>query len=91
MPGIIDVHTHYDAQLTWDPTVSPSPSMGVTTIVIGNCGFGIAPCPPALRQTILENLSVVEGMNLDSLVEGTRWEFETFLNTSISFKDNTLL
>ncbi len=78
MPGIIDVHTHYDAQLTWDPTVSPSPSMGVTTIVIGNCGFGIAPCPPALRQTILENLSVVEGMNLDSLVEGTRWEFETF-------------
>ncbi len=78
MPGIIDVHTHYDAQLTWDPTVSPSPSMGVTTIVIGNCGFGIAPCPPALRQTILENLSVVEGMNFDSLVEGTRWEFETF-------------
>ena len=78
MPGIIDVHTHYDAQLTWDPTVSPSPSMGVTTIVIGNCGFGIAPCPPALRQTILENLSVVEGMNLDSLVEETRWEFETF-------------
>lgn len=78
MPGIVDLHTHYDAQLTWDPGCSPSPALGVTTAVIGNCGFGIAPCPPALRDTMLRNLSVVEGMDLDALRSGTRWEFETF-------------
>src|ERR1051326_6083515 len=78
MPGIVDVHTHYDAQATWDPTLSPSVSLGVTTAVLGNCGFGIAPCPARLRETMLKNLSVVEGMDLDSLLSGTRWEFESF-------------
>ena len=78
MPGIIDVHTHYDAQITWDPTLSPSPSMGVTTAVMGNCGFGIVPCPPEHREIMLKNLSVVEGMNLKTLLEGTQWEFESF-------------
>jgi N-acyl-D-amino-acid deacylase len=78
MPGIIDVHTHYDAQITWDRTLSPSPSLGVTTAIMGNCGFGIAPCPAPLRETIVKNLSVVEGMDLDALLAGTRWEFETF-------------
>ena len=78
MPGIIDLHTHYDAQVTWDPTLSPSPSLGVTTAIIGNCGFGIAPCPRRLRETMVKNLSVVEGMDLDALLAGTRWEFETF-------------
>ncbi len=78
MPGIVDVHTHYDAQLTWDRTMSPSPSLGVTTAVIGNCGFGIAPCPKDQRETMLKNLSVVEGMDLDALLTGTRWDFESF-------------
>src|SRR5579859_1566503 len=78
MPGIVDVHTHYDAQVTWDRTLSPSPALGVTTAVMGNCGFGIAPCPPSQRETMLKNLSVVEGMDLDALLTGTRWEFESF-------------
>lgn len=78
MPGVIDLHTHYDAQVTWDPTLSPSPALGVTTAVMGNCGFGIAPCPEAQRETMLRNLSVVEGMDLDALLTGTRWEFESF-------------
>lgn len=78
MPGIIDIHTHYDAQVTWDPTLSPSVALGVTTAVMGNCGFGIAPCPPALREALLRNLSVVEGMDVDALLAGTQWDFETF-------------
>src|SRR3954467_5402788 len=78
MPGIVDIHTHYDAQVTWDPTLSPSVALGVTTAVMGNCGFGIAPCPPPLRETLLRNLSVVEGMDVDALLAGTRWDFETF-------------
>src|SRR5215510_9039453 len=78
MPGIVDVHTHYDAQITWDPTLSPSVALGVTTAVMGNCGFGIAPCPASMRETMLKNLSVVEGMDVEALLRGTRWEFETF-------------
>ena len=78
MPGIVDVHTHYDAQITWDPTLSPSVALGVTTAILGNCGFGIAPCPAAQRETVMRNLSVVEGMDLEALLAGTRWEFETF-------------
>ncbi len=78
MPGIVDVHTHYDAQATWDPTLSPSTALGVTTAVLGNCGFGIAPCPAPMRETMVRNLSVVEGMDLGALLAGTRWEFETF-------------
>jgi N-acyl-D-amino-acid deacylase len=77
-PGIIDLHTHYDAQLTWDAKASPSPALGVTTIVIGNCGFGIAPCPPPMRTLMAQNLSVVEGMNLDALLSGVQWGFESF-------------
>ena len=64
MPGFVDLHTHYDAQVTWDPTCSPSPSLGVTTCVMGNCGFGIVPSPPKIRDTIMKNLSVVEELLL---------------------------
>ena len=78
MPGIVDLHTHYDAQVTWDRTMSPSPSLGVTTAVMGNCGFGIAPCPAERRDTMVKNLSVVEGMDLDALRTGMRWEFQSF-------------
>ena len=77
-PGIIDLHTHYDAQITWDGTLSPSPSLGVTTCVMGNCGFGIVPSPEPVRDLILRNLSVVEGMDLDALRAGVDWKFDSF-------------
>ena len=76
-PGIVDVHTHYDAQITWDSGASPSPSLGVTTVVMGNCGFTIAPAPPQLRSLIARNLSVVEGMSLKALEHGIDWSFES--------------
>ena len=78
MPGIIDSHTHYDAQITWDPCVRPSPGLGVTTAVIGNCGFTIAPCRPQDRELTMRNLTQVEGMSFEVLQRGVRWEFQTF-------------
>ena len=78
MPGIIDSHTHFDAQITWDPYVRPSPALGVTTAVIGNCGFTIAPCRPQDRELTMRNLTQVEGMSLDVLRSGIVWNFETF-------------
>jgi N-acyl-D-aspartate/D-glutamate deacylase len=77
-PGIIDGHTHYDAQITWDPFVDPSPALGVTTAVMGNCGFTIAPCKPADRDLTMRHLTHVEGMSLDALRAGIRWGFESF-------------
>jgi len=77
-PGIIDGHTHYDAQITWDPYADPSPALGVTTVVIGNCGFTIAPCKPRDRDLTMRNLTHVEGMSLDALRAGIRWGFESF-------------
>jgi N-acyl-D-aspartate/D-glutamate deacylase len=78
VPGIVDIHTHYDAQLTWDPFATPSTALGVTTVVIGNCGFTIAPCRPADRDLTLRNLTHVEGMSLEALRAGVRWEFESY-------------
>src|SRR5262252_6400424 len=78
MPGIIDSHTHFDAQLTWDPYVRPSPALGVTTAVIGNCGFTIAPCKSKDRELTMRNLTQVEGMSLEVLRQGIAWDFETF-------------
>jgi N-acyl-D-amino-acid deacylase len=77
MPGIIDNHTHYDAQLTWDRWASPSPGLGVTTAIIGNCGFTIAPCRERDRELVMRNLTQVEGMSLDVLRAGVRWDFES--------------
>ncbi len=78
MPGIIDTHTHYDAQVTWDPMLTPSPALGVTTAIMGNCGFTIAPCRPADRDLVMRNLTHVEGMSLAALREGIRWNFQSF-------------
>lgn len=77
MPGIVDNHTHYDAQITWDPQLSPSPALGVTSAVIGNCGFTIAPCRAGDRERVMRNLTQVEGMSLEALRAGIRWDFET--------------
>ncbi|MGQ0577758.1 MAG: N-acyl-D-amino-acid deacylase family protein [Betaproteobacteria bacterium] len=78
MPGIIDTHTHYDAQITWDPFANPSPALGVTTVVMGNCGFTIAPCRPPDRDLTMRNLTHVEGMSLEALRAGIEWGFESF-------------
>ena len=77
-PGFIDVHTHYDAQYTWDPYATSSVWHGVTTTVIGNCGFAIAPCRPADRDLIMRTLVKVEGMSLAAMRAGITWGFETF-------------
>jgi len=79
-PGFVDMHTHYDAQLMWDPRVSCSPWHGVTTIVIGSCGFGIAPTRPEHRETIMRTLEKVEGMAYTALSAGLgdEWPFESF-------------
>ena len=77
-PGFIDVHTHYDAQYTWDPYATSSIWHGITTTVIGNCGFAIAPCRPADRDLIMRTLVKVEGMSLAAMRTGITWGFETF-------------
>ncbi len=77
-PGFIDIHTHFDAQVFWDPELKPSSYHGVTTVVAGNCGFSIAPCRPEHHDVIVHTLENVEGMDADSLSSGIAWEFETF-------------
>ena len=79
-PGFVDIHTHYDAQILWDRMCSISPWHGVTTVVMGNCGFGVAPTRKEHRDLILRTLEKVEGMSLDALHSGlgSEWPFETF-------------
>jgi N-acyl-D-aspartate/D-glutamate deacylase len=77
-PGIVDLHTHYDAQLTWDAFATPSVGLGVTSVVIGNCGFTIAPCREGDRDLTLRNLTHVEGMPIEALRAGVDWSFESY-------------
>lgn len=78
-PGFIDIHTHYDAQVFWDPHLTPSSHHGVTTVVAGNCGFSIAPVTPDTVGLLARTLQHVEDMSLDTLNVGVPWdEFETF-------------
>src|ERR1700682_3397928 len=77
-PGFVDPHTHYDAQICWDPLVSCTSWHGVTTVVMGNCGVGIAPCKPAARGLLIEDLVTVEGIDKDVLAQGIEWSWETF-------------
>ncbi|MEE9609012.1 MAG: amidohydrolase family protein [Myxococcota bacterium] len=79
-PGFVDIHTHYDAQVLWDRMLTISPWHGVTTVVMGNCGFGVAPTRPSHRGLILRTLEKVEGMSLSVLEAGLgeQWPFETF-------------
>jgi len=77
-PGFIDIHTHYDAQVFWDPALTPSSHHGVTSVVAGNCGFSIAPCLPEHRSLLGRTLQHVEDMNLATLEAGIPWDFETF-------------
>lgn len=77
-PGFIDIHTHYDAQVFWDPALTPSCYHGVTTVVAGNCGFSIAPTKPSDRDLIAHTMEKVEDMDPATLQEGIPWEFESF-------------
>lgn len=77
-PGFIDLHTHYDPQVLWDPWLTPSSYQGVTSVVAGNCGYSIAPCSPEQRMPLLRTLDKVEDMSLDTLEAGVDWSFETY-------------
>jgi N-acyl-D-amino-acid deacylase len=77
-PGFVDIHTHYDAQVFWDPALRPSSSQGVTTVVAGNCGFTIAPTRPEHHDVIVRTLENVEDMDAGSLTEGIVWDFLTY-------------
>jgi len=77
-PGFIDPHTHYDAQICWDPAISPSLWHGVTSVVMGNCGVGIAPCKPEAREVAMRDLVNVEAIPFEVLDAGITWDWVTF-------------
>ncbi|MFL2542843.1 MAG: amidohydrolase family protein [Candidatus Latescibacterota bacterium] len=77
-PGWVDVHTHYDGQVTWDPIVGPSSWHGVTSIVMGNCGVGFAPVKPADHNMLIELMEGVEDIPGAALHEGVPWGWESF-------------
>jgi len=77
-PGFVDIHTHYDAQATWDPFLSPSSTHGVTSVVMGNCGVGFAPVNMELRDELIELMEAVEDIPGAAMHEGIEWDWETF-------------
>jgi N-acyl-D-aspartate/D-glutamate deacylase len=77
-PGFVDHHTHYDAQICWDPVISCSPWHGVTSVVMGNCGVGLAPCRPAAREIATWDLVNVEAIPFEVLSAGVSWDWESF-------------
>src|SRR4051812_26225212 len=77
-PGFVDIHTHYDGQVTWDPTLSPTSWHGVTTLVLGNCGVGFAPVEPHKREWLIGLMEGVEDIPGTALHEGIKWSWETF-------------
>src|SRR5436190_24062997 len=77
-PGWVDVHTHYDGQVTWDPEVTPSSWHGVTTVVMGNCGVGFAPVRPGAETFLIELMEGVEDIPGSALHEGIEWKWESF-------------
>jgi N-acyl-D-amino-acid deacylase len=78
LPGWVDVHTHYDGQVTWDPMLSPSSWHGVTTVVMGNCGVGFAPVRPGQESFLIELMEGVEDIPGTALHEGIDWQWESF-------------
>jgi N-acyl-D-amino-acid deacylase len=77
-PGFVDPHTHYDAQICWDPLVSCTSWHGITSVVMGNCGVGVAPCKPKSREIAAWDLTNVEAIPYESLNKGITWDWETF-------------
>ncbi len=77
-PGFVDIHTHFDGQVTWDPIVAPSSIHGVTTIAMGNCGVGFAPARPDRHDWLIGLLEGVEDIPGTALAEGLTWDWETF-------------
>src|SRR6478752_1640953 len=76
-PGFVDIHTHLDAQLAWDPIATSSCWHGVTSVVLGNCGVTFAPCKPSDREYLAEMMESVEDIPADSIMEGLDWDWES--------------
>ena len=77
-PGFVDVHTHYDAQVSWDPWLTPSSWHGVSTVVMGNCGVGFAPARPDRHDWLIELMEGVEDIPGSAMSDGIDWQWETF-------------
>ncbi|MGB0621360.1 MAG: N-acyl-D-amino-acid deacylase family protein [Myxococcota bacterium] len=78
VPGFVDIHTHYDAQVLWDPALEPSSHQGVTSVVAGNCGYSLAPTKERDRASLMRTLDKVEDMRLATLEAGVSWDFESY-------------